>query len=69
MSGMVAIDLAFDNLVILFGLCGGWGMTFVCYFIPSLIGLAASEGKSVYPLRTLAGVTTIVYVWMQKKEV
>lgn len=38
---LVLINLAFSNLVTLFGLCGGWGVTFIVYAIPSAIALGA----------------------------
>jgi hypothetical protein len=48
MIGMVAIDISIHDLTDLFGLCGGWGMTFVSYFVPSLIGFAASKGEPLW---------------------
>ena len=46
---VVFINLQFDSLVALFGLCGGWGISFVVYVIPSLIALQQSRGtRPVY---------------------
>jgi len=53
MAGMTAIDIAISDLTVLFGLCGGWGMTFVCYFVPSLIGFAAPSNKNKPVLRAM----------------
>ncbi len=61
MVGTVAVDLAFSELVVLFGLGGGWGTAFVCYFVPSCIGLATSTGRSAwYRGALLLSATTVV---------
>ena len=36
MIGVVVVNLGFKNLLALFGFCGGWGISFVVYFIPSV---------------------------------
>jgi len=48
MAGVVAVNLGFTNLLTLFGFCGGWGISFVVYFIPSLIALADSKGEPLW---------------------
>eukprot|EP00038_Savillea_parva_P017443 m.20292 g.20292 ORF g.20292 m.20292 type:complete len:483 (+) comp3778_c0_seq1:139-1587(+) len=41
---LVAMNLSFGNsLLTLFGLCGGWGVVFIVYAIPSCIALAAGH--------------------------
>eukprot|EP00040_Diaphanoeca_grandis_P035635 m.224611 g.224611 ORF g.224611 m.224611 type:complete len:487 (-) comp33438_c0_seq2:75-1535(-) len=48
MGGVVAVNLGFTNLLTLFGFCGGWGISFVVYFIPSAIALADSKGEPLW---------------------
>jgi len=59
MTGMTAIDIAISDLTVLFGLCGGWGMTFVCYFVPSLIGFAAPSNKNRPVLRFMLALSAL----------
>ena len=42
MIGVVGVNLGFNSLLTLFGFCGGWGITFVVYLIPSAIGLGTA---------------------------
>ena len=52
--GMVAIvllNLQFNSLVSLFGLCGAYGLGFVCYVIPSMVYAVHTppgKGKSIF---------------------
>lgn len=43
---IVFINLQFDSLVTLFGLCGGWGISFVVYVIPSIIGILGRKSRT-----------------------
>jgi len=46
---IVFINIQFKNLLSLFGFCGGWGISFVVYFIPSLVALSASRRQLKKP--------------------
>jgi len=47
---IVIVNIQFKNLLSLFGFCGGWGISFVVYFIPSLVALSASRRPLKRPL-------------------
>jgi hypothetical protein len=40
---LVTINLKIQQQVVIFGLCGGWGVTFIVYAIPSAIALGAGS--------------------------
>jgi len=62
MIGVVVVNLGFKNLLALFGFCGGWGISFVVYFIPSVIALADSKGEPLWYQCALAASALLVLV-------
>lgn len=64
MVGVVGVNLGFNSLLTLFGFCGGWGITFVVYLIPSAIGLGTAGADTPLFQRLFLAVSVLVVLVM-----
>eukprot|EP00039_Didymoeca_costata_P026049 m.14806 g.14806 ORF g.14806 m.14806 type:complete len:452 (-) comp5210_c0_seq1:130-1485(-) len=63
MAVVVLLNLQFQSLVTLFGLCGGYGITFVAYAIPSAIALKLGKSDPLwYKMLLVASILLVLVI-------